>query len=267
MPGRMHFNRRAIGDVELDIVIPVYNEGENIVGVLESLRRSVKTRFRVLICYDHEEDTTLAALSDYRSRDFSVSLVKNDRPGALGAVVSGFRSSSAPAVLVFPADDDYNAPRLDRLVEEFRKGCDIVVASRFMPGGCMQGAPLLKSALIHAGAIVLRHVGRLPVRDPSNGLRLFSRKVLERLPVESTAGFAYSLELLVKCHRLGWKIGEAPVAWYERKRGQSRFKVLAWLPQYLVWVRYALATTLLGRGPETVVQSPPPAVENKRMCA
>ena len=72
------------------------------------------------------------------------------------------------------------------------------------------------------------------------------------IPIESTSGFAYSIELLVKCHRLGWKVGEVPVSWYERKAGQSRFRVLRWLPQYLRWFFYAFATTYLRRGPDTV---------------
>src|SRR5437868_915459 len=97
---------------ELDIVIPVYNERENIVRVLDSLDRHVKTPFRVLICYDQDEDDTLPALSNYHPQHFDVVLVKNRGKGAFGAVVSGFAASTAPAVLVFPADDDYNAPRL-----------------------------------------------------------------------------------------------------------------------------------------------------------
>ena len=87
---------------------------------------------------------------------------------------------------------------------------------------------------------------RLPVRDPSNGLRLFSRRVIEQIAVESTAGFCYSIELLVKCHRLGWPIGEVPFTWYERKVGQSRFRVMKWVPKYLRWYFYAFATTWLG---------------------
>lgn len=238
--------------IELDIVIPVYNEGQNIIGVLEALDRSMKTPFRVLICYDDDHDDTLSALANSDFERHRVAFVKNRGRGALGAVLSGFEASTAPAVLVFPADDDYNAPVLDELVEQFRQGCDIVVASRFVAGGRMVGCPLLKAVLIRVSAFLLCHIARLPTHDPSNGLRLFSRRVLETVPVESTAGFAYSIELLVKAHRLGWKIGEVPVAWYKRTKGRSRFRVLRWLPQYFIWFRYAFATTYLRRGPGTV---------------
>ena len=77
-------------------------------------------------------------------------------------------------------------------------------------------------------------------------MRLFSRRVLDTIPIESTVGFAYSLELL-KIASLGWD-RRSPLLWYERKQGQSRFRVLKWLPQYLKWFGYAFATTICGVG-------------------
>jgi hypothetical protein len=113
-----------------------------------------------------------------------------------------------------------------------------------MRGGCMKGCPWLKAALIRSSAFLLFYVARVPTHDPSNGFRLFSRQVLDTVPIESTVGFTYSLELLAKCHRLGWKIGEVPVAWYERKTGTSRFRVLRWAPYYLTWFVYCFVTAM-----------------------
>ena len=111
----------------------------------------------------------------------------------------------------------------------------------------MVGCPPLKGFLVRAGNFTLRHLARLPTRDASNGFRLFSRRVVTQIPVESDRGFCYSIELLVKCHRLGWSVGEVPAGWFERERGSSRFQVIKWLPSYLRWYRYAFATTFLGR--------------------
>jgi dolichol-phosphate mannosyltransferase len=82
--------------------------------------------------------------------------------------------------------------------------------------------------------------------------------VIERIEVESDQGFCYSIELLVKAHRLGWRVGEVPARWFERQHGASRFRVLKWLPAYLRWFRYAFATTWLRRSPQTVVLRPEP---------
>jgi dolichol-phosphate mannosyltransferase len=239
---------------ELDIVIPVYNEGRNIVATLAALKRSVTTPARVLICYDHPEDDTLPAIrANAQARaGLAVEFVRNRGRGAHAAVMTGFAASTAPFVLMYPADDDTNAAMLDGMVALARAGCDIVCASRFMPGGAMVGCPLLKAALVRSANFTLRHVARLPTTDASNGFRMFSRRVVERIPVESEAGFCYSIELLVKAHRLGWRIAEVPVRWFERRHGASRFQVIKWLPAYLRWYGYAFATTFLRRPPHTV---------------
>jgi hypothetical protein len=81
---------------------------------------------------------------------------------------------------------------------------------------------------------------------------------LDSIEIESTAGFAYSLELLVKCHRLGWRIAELPAKWFERSARASRFRIIAWLPLYLRWVGYAFETTYLRRSASTVRVKPLP---------
>lgn len=238
-------------DLELDIVIPVYNEGANILPTLEALERDVRTEYRVLICYDRDDDDTLPAIAS-RTWKKSVVTVKNKGRGAHGAVLSGFEASTAPAVMVIPADDDYNAARVDAMVAAFRNGADIVCASRFVRGGRMVGCPWAKAFFVRVSAFTLHWIARLPTRDASNGFRLFSRRVVATIPLESTEGFTYSIELLVKAHRLGWTITDVPAEWFERKAGTSRFAVFRWLPAYLAWYRYAFATTFLFRGPKSV---------------
>ena len=239
---------------ELDIVIPVYNEGRNIVATLVALARSVRTPARVLICYDHADDDTLPAIRDNAQlyAGLPVELVRNAGRGPHAAVMTGFSTSTAPFVLMYPADDDTNAAMLDRMVALARQGCDIVCASRFVAGGAMVGCPPLKAALVRTANFTLRHLARLPTTDASNGFRMFSRRVIDRIAVESDQGFCYSIELLVKAHRLGWRIAEVPVRWFERRHGASRFRVLKWLPAYLRWYGYAFATTFLRRPAATV---------------
>jgi glycosyltransferase involved in cell wall biosynthesis len=233
----------------LDIIVPVYNEGANILGTLQSLAREITTPLRVLICYDREDDDTLPAIRGNRDAlgGLAIDYVRNRGKGAHGAVLSGFKASEAPFALVLPADDDYNAVIIDAMVQKAETGCDIVCASRFMPGGSMVGCPWLKATLVRVGNFTLYHLARLPTRDASNGFRLFSRRVMDDIAIESDRGFCYSIELLVKAHRLGWRVGEVPANWFERKQGSSRFQVLNWLPMYLRWYRYAFATTYLRR--------------------
>lgn len=231
---------------ELDIIIPVYNEAGNIVPVLRSLRDHVSPPFRVFIGYDRDDDDTLPAIQA-EPLGLDIELVKNTGRGAHGAIVTGLTRSQAPAVLVFLADDTTNAPIIDRMRQLMQNGCDIVAASRFIPGGSMVGCPLIKATLVRTASFTLHHLARLPIHDATNGLRMFSRRVIDTIPIESTRGFTFSLELTVKCQRLGWPIAEVPSQWIERTQGQSRFRVFRWLSAYLRWYAYAFATTWLRR--------------------
>ena len=229
----------------LDIVIPVYNEGRNILATLGALRDQMRTPARILICYDRPDDDTLDVINANPAGvdGLKIEFVRNPGRGAHGAVMAGFAASRAPFVLVYPADDDFNGAIVDIMVTKAEAGADIVCASRFMPGGCMVGCPRLKAFLVRIAAFTLYYIARLPTRDPTSGFRLFSRRVIDGIAVESDTGFCYSIELLVKCHRLGWPVAEVPAQWFERTRGASRFRVINWLPAYLRWYSYAFATT------------------------
>ena len=228
----------------IDIVIPVYNEGENILRLLESFEREVQTPIRILICYDHDDDDTLSVLDDRHSR-FEIVRVKNKGRFAHGAVMTGFEYSDAPAIISYMADDDYNAGLIDKMAGLFWQANDIVCASRFIPGGSMIGCPCLKAFLVRMVSFSLYHLARLPTHDATNAFRLFSRNLLEKVEIESTDGFTYSLELLAKCHRLGLNVTELPAQWFERNKGVSRFQVFKWAKAYLRWYFYVFETTYL----------------------
>ena len=240
----------------LDIVIPVYNEGNIILATLTELCRQVRTPSRILICYDLPDDDTLSTIkaNPERVEGLTIEFVRNRSRGAHAAVMAGFAASRAPFVLVFPADDDFNAGILDAMVAKAEQGADVVCASRFMAGGSMVGCPWLKAMLVRTAAFTLYYLARLPTRDATNGFRLFSRRVIDNIEIESDRGFCFSLELLVKCHRLGWPVADVPAQWIERKQGTSRFQVLNWVPAYLRWYFYAFATTLLRLPAKSVKQ-------------
>jgi dolichol-phosphate mannosyltransferase len=228
----------------IDIVIPVYNEGENIINLLEAFEREVRSPIRILICYDHDDDNTLTVLNSSLTR-FEIIPVKNRGKFAHGAVMTGFKYSTAPAVISYMADDDYNAGLIDKMISLFWDGNDVVCASRFIRGGSMVNCPWLKALIVRAVSFSLYHVARLPSHDATNAFRLFSRNLLSQVDIESKDGFSYSLELLAKCHRLGLNAAELPAKWIERNKGASRFRIFQWAPAYLHWYFYALKTTYL----------------------
>ena len=239
-------------NLQLDIIIPVYNEAANIIKVFEQFRLHIKCNYRVLICYDFPEDDTLIAIRTYQEQmhdnynqpSIDIQLIRNSSSGPLSAIVSGFKRSTAPYVLVYPADDFINAQLIDQMMLMAKNGAEIVCPSRFISGGYMQNCPKIKSLLMQATNFLLHKIAKIPTHDASNGFRLFSRKVLDTINIESTKGFAYSIELLVKAHRLNYKIVELPSRWIERTNGKSRFKIFSWSYCYGRWFVYAFCTII-----------------------
>ena len=231
--------------VPLEIIVPVFNEGEKILKLMEFFKSNIKTKFRVLFCYDLETDDIFEYKEKFKKFDFEIILIKNPSRGPCSAIKEGFKSGNSDCVIVYPADDFINFEILDIMYNHYLDGNHIVAASRFIKGGSMKNCPLLKSILVRLASFTLYHLSSIPIKDASNGFRLFSRKLLNEMNIESEVGFAYSLELLAKCNRLGYKISEVPAQWEERSEGSSRFKIFKWLPQYLKWYIYGLSTTWL----------------------
>lgn len=241
---------------EIDIVIPVFNEADNIMGVLRSLQTHVKTPFQVLICYDYDEDSTLTVVRSITDYPVPIHCLKNQGVGVHGAILTGLDFSKSAAVLVYPADDDLNTRIIDSMYRKLTIGSEIVAASRFMKGGSMKGCPFWKSVFVRVASYTLYRFALIPIRDASNGLRMFSRRLIDNFAIESTRGFTYSIELLVKCHRYGWKITEIPATWIEREKGESKFNIVKWFPYYLKWYFYGFQTTFLRKKPESVMLKP-----------
>jgi len=238
--------------IPLEIIIPIYNEGEKVIKLLEFFQKSIKTEFRVLFCYDLDNDNIFNFKTELEKFSFEIVFVKNSSTGPCAAIKKGMNFGNSDCVIVYPADDFLNYVIVDKMYKAYTDNYHIVVASRFMKGGSMKGCPLIKSILVRLASSTLYFLSSIPVRDASNGFRLFSRYLLNTVEIESNVGFAYSLELLSKCTRLKLNVKEIPAQWEERSVGSSRFKIIKWLPEYLRWYFYGLGTTWLKKKPEDV---------------
>ena len=229
---------------ELDILIPVFNESENIVETLKSILSAVKCNYRILICYDYDEDPTLNIIEKNFSQNSQIVFIKNFSKGFNNALISGFEDSTAEAVLIFMADDHTNHIMINSCYAKFKEGYDVVCPSRFVKGGKMIGNPLLKGFLIKMASFFLFNFTSFPIKDPTNSFRLFSRDLLDKIKIESDKGFTLSLELTAKAHRLKYKIIEIPVMWIEREKGKSRFKLFSFIIPYTKWLFYIINTSI-----------------------
>jgi dolichol-phosphate mannosyltransferase len=227
----------------LSVVIPVYNEGENVVPTLRGVVDKTHTRpLEVLVVHDFDEDTTVPVVERLRAEMPELRLHKNTLGrGVLYAIKSGLAAAGAPYVLVTMGDGSDDPNDIDAMVELARGGADVVAGSRYMRGGRQVGGPLLKRSLSRAAGLSLHWLGGLPVHDATSNFRLYSRRLLDQVTIESTGGFELGIELTVKAYLLGMRVGEVPTTWRDRTAGQSRFKLWKWLPRYLYWYRRGLS--------------------------
>jgi dolichol-phosphate mannosyltransferase len=111
-------------------------------------------------------------------------------------------------------------------------------------GGKMIGNPFLKGVLTRLTSFFLFNFTSFPIKDPTNSFRLFPKKLIDEVKIESSRGFTLSLELTAKAHRLRYKIIEVPAIWIERKKGKSRFKLISFIMPYTKWLFYIIKTSI-----------------------
>jgi len=225
------------------VVVPVYNEGENVVPTLRGVVERTRTRpLEVLVVHDFDEDTTVPVVKRLQAELPELYLHRNDLGrGALNALKSGLAAARAPYVLVTMGDGSDDPGDIDAMYALAHGGADVVAGSRYMRGGHQVGGPLLKRSMSRTAGLSLHWLGGLPIHDATSNYRLYSKRLLERVTIESSGGFELGLELTVKAYALGMPVAEVPTTWHDRTAGQSRFRLWKWLPRYLRWYWVGIA--------------------------
>jgi len=240
----------------LSIVVPVYNEADNIRQILAALANAVNIPAEVLIVYDDEGDTTLpVARSCVPPPATEYRLLRNTLGrGPANALKAGFAAARGEVLLVTMADLSDDLGVLDTMLARFADGYDMVAGSRYVKGGQQIGGPWIKGKLSHLAGISLHMIG-LPTHDQTNSFKLYRTGRLRELSLDSMNGFEINLEIVVKAWRAGWRITEVPARWIDRTAGRSNFKLLRWLPRYLYWYAYAVSVAV-SRGLRPPADSP-----------
>jgi dolichol-phosphate mannosyltransferase len=232
----------------LSVVVPVYNEGENVAPTLRGIVEKTHVRpLEVLIVHDFDEDTTVPVVKRMQAEMPELRLHRNTLGrGVLNAMKSGLRAAKAPYVLITMGDGSDDASDIDAMYRLAHAGADVVAGSRYMRGGRQFGGPLLKRTMSRTAGLSLHWIGGLPTHDATSNFRLYSKRLLNQVSIESRGGFELGLELTVKAYRLGLPVAEVPTTWRDRTAGQSRFKLWQWLPRYLHWYWRGIGGRLRG---------------------
>lgn len=229
--------------MQLHILAPVYNERDNIARTLDEIERHVRHPHDITLIYDFDEDNTLPAARAWAEAHPGVRLhlLRNDLgKGVVHALKKGLGSVRDGAALVVMADLADDMAVIDRMVEVMESGYDVVCGSRYMAGGRQIGGPRFKGFLSRMAGLTLHWITGIPTHDVTNSFKMYSARLLQRVVIESRGGFEVGLELVVKCFVGGGRVTEVASTWRDRTAGQSRFRLVKWLPHYLRWYGYAI---------------------------
>jgi len=234
-------NPTTTDEPTLYIVIPALNEEEIIGQTLIGIEAEVALPHEVIVVNDHSTDDTVGVVQRFGERHANVRVVSNEGPrGFSNALKVGYAAAGDGAIVTMMADlcDDPGtlAPMYGKIVE----GYDIVCGSRYMPGGGKRDEDSeVKGMFSRFVGLSLRRLVGVPTHDATNAFKMYRSEIIKNIPIEE-AGFACSMEILVKAFLRRAKITEVPTVWHGRTAGKSKFSMLKGGKDYLRWYLWAV---------------------------
>ena len=208
------------------IVIPTYNEQENIVLLVQKIV-NLGLDSRVIIVDDNSPDGTGQLADELAAQHVGVSVIH--RAGKLGlgtAHIAGMEAAlntGMEVILTMDADFSHRPRHIPDLLAALDR-FDVVIGSRYVPGGGTRYCTLPRKALSHGANLIARTVLSLGAGDATAGFRGYRREVLESIALDAIVsnGYSFLIEMLYRCQRQGWSVGEVPIIFENRQRGASK---------------------------------------------
>ncbi len=221
--------RQRTSDVVLadcTVVIPTYNERENIAELIQRILEG--SRFRVLVVDDNSPDGTAAVVAELAADEPRVGLLLRPEKRGLGsAYVAGFRRAldeGAAFICEMDADFSHDPSYLPQLLAAAETRYDLALGSRYVPGGGTTDWGIIRQLISRGGNLYARAILGLPVMDATGGFRCYRRRVLETINLDDiqSNGYAFQIELVYRTLRAGFRIGELPIIFPDRRVGRSK---------------------------------------------
>jgi dolichol-phosphate mannosyltransferase len=209
------------------LVLPTYNESENVEALVEAARAKLPASARVLIVDDGSPDGTGAIADELAARHENVSVLHRRVKEGLGpAYIAGFRQAlagGAGLVLEMDSDFSHDPAYLPRLLEAARRA-DVVLGSRYVAGGGVSDWGPLRKAISRGGSAYAKLVLGVEIEDLTGGFKCFRREVLEAIDLDSiqARGYAFQVEMTYRAIRAGFKVAEVPIVFRDRQTGSSK---------------------------------------------
>lgn len=232
------------------VVIPTYNERENIGRLIEALRR-VLPSLDVLVVDDHSPDGTAELVRSMARDDAHIHLLEREGKLGLGtAYCAGFRwalERGYHIICQMDADFSHNPEDLPRLIAALEHA-DVAIGSRYISGVNVVNWPMRRLLLSYAANVYTRLVTGMPIRDATGGFKAFRAELLRRIDLSAIAsnGYAFQIEMNFRAWKLGARIEELSIIFIDRTNGVSKMsRSIIYEAAWIVWKLKLLA--LLGK--------------------
>ncbi len=215
-------------EAQVSVIIPTYNESENIIQILKSIGEHLPKDVEVeaIVIDDNSPDGTGKVVEDYiadtrNEAGYAVEVIhRKTKSGLSSAILDGIKHSSGETVVIMDSDFSHPPKIIPQLVEEIKSSkYDIVIASRFVPGGAINGWSTKRKLISKTAKGIAKAGLGVNESDPMSGFFAFRRKILEGIKFDAI-GYKMLLELLVKTK--GSKVKEIPYTFTDRTRGSSK---------------------------------------------
>lgn len=213
---------------DIYVVIPTYNEAENIPPLLDQLI-ALQRDLRIIIVDDNSPDGTGRIVDEYAQRYPGV-VIPIHRAGKLGlgtAHIAGFEHAfrlGAQWILSMDADFSHHPRYIPSMIDKAATGYDLVIGSRYVKDGGTSRFPLWRKLLSSSANFTAHLLVGLSAHDTTAAFRLYRREVLESVEFEKifSSGYSFLIEMLYIIQSKGWKIGEVPIVYEDRQAGQTK---------------------------------------------
>jgi glycosyltransferase involved in cell wall biosynthesis len=236
------------------VIVPTYNEKENIEALVTQLL-ALEPPLEVIVVDDNSPDGT-GQIVDRMAAEAPGRVHGVHRAGKLGlgtAYIAGFhRALDAGSDYIITMDADFSHPpqAIPSMVEKIEQGYDLVIGSRYVPGGAAVACTLPRKLLSWGANAVTRVLLSLQAHDTTAGFRCYRREVLEAIDLDHifSNGYSFLIEMLYKVQRQGWRIGEVPIVFRNRREGASKISRDEIVKALYTVVRLFRARLLRGAG-------------------
>jgi len=230
---------------QISIIIPTYNESQNIISILKSIGRNLPKNLHTeaIVVDDNSPDGTGRLVEDYlknfkKMADYTIEIIHRKAKDGLGsAILKGIQQAKGDTIVVMDCDFSHPPQIIPKLIESIKKyQYDIAVASRYIKGGKIQGWSLKRKFMSKFATLIAKKGLGIDAKDPMSGFFAFKRNIIKGLNIDAI-GYKVLLEILVKTKDVNIK--EIPYTFQDRKFGSSKLNIKTIFDYYRsVWKLY-----------------------------